>query len=619
MIITKLILENFRNFRERIEIAFDEELTVFIGKNDIGKSTILEALEIFFNNKVVKIDKSDINVISEKSDNHEVLIGVAFDDFPEKLIIDADVETTLRDECLLNDDDQLEIHKIFSMKPARPKEDVYIYANHPSNEKLNDLLTLKIADLKKRANELKVDSSKFDSRISSQIRQAIWHEYNSDLKDKENKRIPINEADSKIIWEQLKKYLPSYALFQSDRKNEDQDSEIQDPMKTAVKHILKQLETDLNEIEKEVITKVQEVANLTIDKLKEMNPEIANTLTPEFSKNPKWEQAFSFSMTSDDQIPLNKRGSGVRRLVLINFFRAEAERKKDEENYPNIIYAIEEPETSQHPDHQKKLIDAFLELSERDDTQCVLSTHSPGIANLISVNNLRLLEKNNGKTTIEKGHDGIYEKIAETLGVLPTSLDEVDKLKVIVCVEGPTDVLFLQNISSILENDLKIDFESESEKRVILIPLGGATLKQWVNYNYLKKLNKPEIHIYDSDNLKNPQYKKQAKEVNNRTNGSKAFLTRKKEIENYVHPKILNTLFGLSDGDIIDFKKAGWLGDWNILDVPKTIGSKVKRKESKIKKEISEIGSKQMTITLLKEIDAYDEIKEWFLAIKNLM
>ncbi|MHB8392242.1 MAG: AAA family ATPase [Acidobacteriaceae bacterium] len=36
------------------------------------------------------------------------------------------------------------------------------------------------------------------------------------------------------------------------------------------------------------------------------------------------------TLTGDDQIPINKRGSGVRRLVLLSFFRAEAERHRNE-------------------------------------------------------------------------------------------------------------------------------------------------------------------------------------------------------------------------------------------------------------------------------------------------
>jgi len=48
--------------------------------------------------------------------------------------------------------------------------------------------------------------------------------------------------------------------------------------------------------------------------------------------------------------------------ALLNFFRAEAERRRRERNVPSVIYAIEEPETSQHTAHQKILIRALLEL-----------------------------------------------------------------------------------------------------------------------------------------------------------------------------------------------------------------------------------------------------------------
>lgn len=43
-----LYLKNFRGYREEM-IDFSEGMNVIIGKNDIGKSTIMEALEIFFN------------------------------------------------------------------------------------------------------------------------------------------------------------------------------------------------------------------------------------------------------------------------------------------------------------------------------------------------------------------------------------------------------------------------------------------------------------------------------------------------------------------------------------------------------------------------------------------
>ena len=53
-------LENFRGYAKQTKISF-EDLTVFVGKNDIGKSSVLEALDIFFNDGrgAVKFDKSD--------------------------------------------------------------------------------------------------------------------------------------------------------------------------------------------------------------------------------------------------------------------------------------------------------------------------------------------------------------------------------------------------------------------------------------------------------------------------------------------------------------------------------------------------------------------------------
>ncbi len=48
MKIEKVILSNFRSYKETIEINFSD-LSVIIGKNDIGKSTILEALDVFVN------------------------------------------------------------------------------------------------------------------------------------------------------------------------------------------------------------------------------------------------------------------------------------------------------------------------------------------------------------------------------------------------------------------------------------------------------------------------------------------------------------------------------------------------------------------------------------------
>ncbi len=204
--------------------------------------------------------------------------------------------------------------------------------------------------------------------------------------------------------------MPLYTLFQSDRKNSDGDSEIQNPMKIAVQEILKndELKRKLDEVAEEVEKKLNEVSSKTLDKLNEMNSEIADSLNPIIPspESLKWQDVFkNVSITGDEDIPINKRGSGVKRLILLNFFRAEAERRQAEQNIPSIIYAIEEPETSQHPNHQRKLIEAFKELSETDKTQILLTTHSPSIVKLLDFPHLKLIKNDNGKeiVNVEQG------------------------------------------------------------------------------------------------------------------------------------------------------------------------------------------------------------------------
>ena len=48
MKIKTIKIKNFRSYKDEVEIEFGD-LTAFVGKNDIGKSTVLEALDIFFN------------------------------------------------------------------------------------------------------------------------------------------------------------------------------------------------------------------------------------------------------------------------------------------------------------------------------------------------------------------------------------------------------------------------------------------------------------------------------------------------------------------------------------------------------------------------------------------
>lgn len=390
MKIKTLTLSGFRGYENPVTIEVSD-LVVLVGKNDAGKSTILEALDLFFNEGkgVVKIDKDDINKRNLKQGNETIEIAIEFEDIPESIVIDTTNTTTLSGEYLLTRNGTLHVIKRY---PKAGAAKVFIRAYHPTAERCRDLLLKKNTELKKTLTEQSIEC--VDKTKNSEIRKAIWEA--QDSLDLDTIEIEIAKIDAKNIWEQLKSYMPLFSLFQSDRKNSDGDDEIQDPMRLAVKEIMGDLkiQTKLAEVAETVKARLDQVANQTLAKLRELNPEIASSLNPKIPDNAslKWGDVFkSVAIAADEEIPINKRGSGVKRLILISFFRAEAERRQQEAGLPSVVYAIEEPETSQHPDHQRALISALIQLAAAPSTQILLTTHSPDIVKQLKFEDLLLV------------------------------------------------------------------------------------------------------------------------------------------------------------------------------------------------------------------------------------
>lgn len=161
----------------------------------------------------------------------------------------------------------------------------------------------------------------------------------------------------------------------------------------------------------------------TVEALRGMDPKVADGLKPVIPSvdKLKWADVFkNVSVTGQDDIPLNKRGSGVKRLVLISFFKAEAERRQRYKN-TGIIYAIEEPETSQHFENQRILAKALKDLSEAPGTQVqvIVTTHGNVMVKALGeTKNIRL---------ISDGEDGTKAVEPVTSGLLGyPSLNEIN-------------------------------------------------------------------------------------------------------------------------------------------------------------------------------------------------
>lgn len=621
MKLAKLKVKNFRCYQNELEVSF-EDLTAIIGRNDVGKSSLMDALAIFFEEG--KIEKSDGCVSGNLGD---VQITCEFSNLPLEIILDETFSTSLENEHLLNQDGNLEIRKTYDCSLATPKlSSIEAISLHPTADNYSDLLQLKKTELTTRARDLGVALDGVDARANAPIRAAIWQA----CPDLVLAEIPVSleKEGGKQIWTILARYLPSFALFKSDRASSDQDSEAQDPLKAAIKDAIKAVEAQLQEVQNHVEAEVKKIAQATVQKIQEMDPKLATTLDPIITTK-KWDTLFQTSITGDNGIALNKRGSGVRRLVLLNFFRAKAEKAALEKKAANIIYAIEEPETSQHPHNQRMLMSALTQLTATEGNQVIITTHTPMLARGLSEASLRYIEEQDtGERHILNGGNATNQKIAASLGILPDH-----SVKIFIGIEGKHDISFLKGMAKMLraagEDVINLE-ELEVKGELIFFPLGGSNLALWTSR--LSPLNRPEYHICDRDTAPpaQPKYAALMAEINNRQ-GCVAVCTAKREMESYIHPDAIKEAYAENN---INLVFAGMFNEFD--DVPELVAKSVHaasgettwesltpekqdKKVGRSKTILNTLAISKMTPDRLAITDPNNEIRNWLREIKRII
>ena len=106
MKIKRVILTNFRAFKNVQTIEFDD-FNCIIGKNDVGKSSILVALDWFFGNR--KLSDNDINIDNITKDDYGLIVG------GDEMSVEVQLEVQIDEEIphFVSDEDKFFYHKDF--------------------------------------------------------------------------------------------------------------------------------------------------------------------------------------------------------------------------------------------------------------------------------------------------------------------------------------------------------------------------------------------------------------------------------------------------------------------------------------------------------------------------
>jgi len=510
------------------------QLATIVGKNDTGKSSILRAIQLFFE-KRPKIDPTDIH--DNAAPNEDVVIEIAFTSLPEKIEIEEGIETTFREEMLLDQNGHLRLRKTYPRDKLTNVE-ISLITQDFQDDFFAGLANLKENELNKRCKEAGIDVTKAGRGITNKSKREA-------LRTKAKEReIKIGEYELKLspkdeLWKCIESLLPDFYLFESETKTDVSETSFQSPFRPIIKTAADQ--PDVTDARKEFAGAIERALQEEVDKiferLKRHTDDIdALTVKPVFS----WDKAVTLQIYGKDHHgvdkPLEKRGSGIRRLLMVAFFEYLAE--KGEEKAANFIFGIEEPENDLHPGLQRELAQSFRQLADLG-YQIIITSHSPVFVGASPIEDLTLIIRQKGIARAIQHPKLDIGKIAEELGVEPA--DQITSYKACVFVEGPDDIMFWRTVASKLKERGYIDADFD-DKEIGFIPVGGSNIKYWIDIRAMKRLNRRFGVVVDSDRKSQtdgiPQRKlnwKNQCEVD----GGIFFILRKRAIENYLHPNAI--------------------------------------------------------------------------------
>ena len=525
---------NYRSFKELKEIKFGD-LSTLIGQNDVGKSNILQCLNEFFSSKP-KLGNDDIH--HGDGELEDITIEVAFTNLPESFELEEGVSTSFIDEQLIDSQGLLRVRKKFP-KTNLQKFETYLIVQDYTDENFSGLYLKKESELNSLCQDNGIEYSLSGRGITNKEKRKKIREKARDL----GLNIGIKEIkiDPKTqIFKLITQFFPQFVIFESDTKLGVGETSFQSQFKPiiqtatsspAVQTIKNQFTGAIDSALQCEVDAIFSCFKRHTDTFQELKP------SPSYS----WEKAITFDIIGKDQQgienSIDRRGSGIRRILMVAFFQYLTEKKLPEQG--SYVFAVEEPENCLHPRLQRELINSFKKISD-GGSQIIITSHSPIFAGQSPIDDISLIKRQEGVASAQQASDfpsaeEFVNDIAEDLGVEPS--DQITGYSACIFVEGPTDIDFLCWIASKLKEEGVIQ-SNFKDKNIGFVILGGDNIKHWIDRRAMHRLNRRFGVMVDGDRKDAAQHIPQKKlnwKTKCETDGGLFFILRKRDIENYIH------------------------------------------------------------------------------------
>lgn len=463
MYISELEIENFRGFKGLTKILLNNGINVFIGQNNSGKTTILKAIELLFNeNSPKRLTIGDfhknVSIDEIKKVPPKIVVSAKLiessdeEEYSDDLItvstwltkIEKPYEAKITYEYYLPEKHIDEYEQMMKSMRSQNIEDYWNEIEHNFIPKFKYHILIGDPKLK---TPIDIESlKKFDFQFLKAVRDVERDMYtgsNSLLKEVIDFFIDYDVKNNENLTKEAK--------IKEIRKNKRDFSE---KASGLIEDLQKRMESGKDEMLRYAIG-----TGATFEKL-----------TPSFEGkvlDTELYSALKLIVESETgiKIPAAQNGLGYNNLIYISLLLAKMQKNAsgtyfgtNAKNYS--ILAIEEPEAHLHPTMQYKLL-KFLNLnSQKEVRQVFITSHSPNITAAVDLNSLIVIEHMEDKIEISypsRIFDDSQEDIESKLFVerfLDVTRSDMFFAKKIIFVEGLAEQLLIPEFSNMLDKNI---------------------------------------------------------------------------------------------------------------------------------------------------------------------
>lgn len=442
MKIEKLVLQNYKSFKERTVIEFNESLNILVGNNEAGKSTILEALHLCLSGIL------DGRYL--KHDFHQYLFNYeVVEQYLEKIKTDkTTVLPALLIEVYFKKNDELAEFDGSFNSDRNPKAQGICF-----EIKLDDTYSDLYKDLINSTDEqTSIPIEYFHIEWKSFARKAVI-----------SRVIPLKSI---LIDSSASKVKNGSDLYLSKIIKDGLDRSEHIGLAQSYRRLKQSFNNDPNIVG--LNTKITANSKISDKQL---------SITVDLSSNNSWESQLT---TNFNNIPFDQIGKGEQCIVKTNLALHHSNQTDK-----NLIL-LEEPEN--HLSHTK-LNSLIKQIQENGaDKQIIISTHSSFVANKLGLENLILIDNKKTKFFRDLPPD-TYKYFKKLAGYETLRLILAEKA---VLVEGPSDELVFQKLY-MQENSNRLPIEDGID----VISVQSLAFKRFLDIANL--LDKSVAVITDND------------------------------------------------------------------------------------------------------------------------